>query len=326
MNEYILNAYKILDGKDLSIEEALMLGSTEGENVLDLSSLAFKVQQKYSKTFHLCTICNAKSGLCGEDCSYCAQSSFHSADISTYPLLSFDSILKQAEKTYSKGIRHFGIVTSGYGYKEINDEFKNIVKIIIELKKHFPDLEVCASLGVLSEETSKALAEAGISEYNHNIQVNPEKYLSLVATTHKVEERIETIKFLKRYSVRVCSGGIIGLGETMEDRIKLAFLLKELNVDIVPLNVLIPIKGTRLENQKKTKAIEVIKTFALFRLILKDRVIKFAAGRETIMKDFQGLIMLSGANGFLTGGYLTTRGREPEEDKLFLEELYEFQK
>lgn len=325
MNEGILKAYKILEGKEGTPEEMLALSRLKGADVLELSSLAFKIQQKYANSFHLCTICNAKSGLCSEDCSYCAQSSFHRADISTYPLLSFDKIFKQAEKAYQKGICHFGLVTSGYGYKKVNKEFEKIVEIISGLKRYFPDMEICASLGTLSEETSKVLAETGISEYNHNIQVNPEKYSTLIATTHDVNERVQTIKFLKKYPIRICSGGIIGLGETMEDRIRLAFILKELNVDIIPLNVLIPIRGTKLENLQGINVPEVVKTFAIFRLILKDKIIKFAAGRETIMKDFQGLIMLSGANGFLTGGYLTTRGRDIEEDKKFLEGLYEFQ-
>ncbi|URA09215.1 biotin synthase BioB [Thermospira aquatica] len=325
MNQDILRSYKILDGEDLSMTEILALSKIGGEDLLDLVSLSYKVQKKYSPSIHLCTISNAKSGLCSENCSFCAQSSFHHTDIATYPLLSFKEIFQQAEKAYQNGIRHFGIVTSGYGYQKVNEEFQTILHIIEKVKKDFPDMEICASLGVLSEETAELLVRAGIVEYNHNLQVNPEKYSTLISSTHSINERIQTIKILKKYPVRVCSGGILGVGETMEDRIKLAFLLKNLNVDIIPLNVLIPIKGTKLEGQQKISPLEVVKTFALFRLIVKDKVIKFAAGRETIMKDFQGLIMLAGANGFLTGGYLTTKGRRSEDDKEFLEALYEFQ-
>ncbi|RMG38195.1 MAG: biotin synthase BioB, partial [Methanobacteriota archaeon] len=187
-----------------------------------------------------------------------------------------------------------------------------------------PELNVCASLGILGEEPAAALAEAGICHYNHNLQVNPAKYSELVATTHEVDERIQTIRNLKKYGVEVCSGGIIGLGETMEDRVKLALVLRDLDVDVIPLNVLIPIEGTPVEKIKPVSVMEVAKTFAIFRLIHPGKPIKFAAGRETVMKDFQGLLMLAGANGYLTGGYLTTRGRSIEEDKRFHSALEDF--
>ncbi len=292
-----------------------------GLDLFELLHISYNIKKENANSFHTCSIINAKSGLCSEDCSYCAQSSFHNTNIKVYNLLSYEEIYRAAETIYEKGIRHFGIVTSGYGYKKANKEFENICEIIHKLNTSFPDLEVCASLGVLSKDTAIMLYQAGIKEYNHNLQVNPEKYRKLIATTHNIEERINTIKEIKKYPIRICSGAIIGLGETIEDRIKLAFLLDELNVDIIPVNVLIPIKGTKLENMQKIKAIEVIKTFAIYRIILKERVIKFAAGRETIMKDFQGLIMLASANGFLTGGYLTTKGRNVEEDFDLIKEL-----
>lgn len=300
---------------DKEIEKLLNL------NLFELLKIAFDINKKHSNDIHVCSIINAKSGICTENCSYCAQSPFNKAEIKKYELLSFEKIYQSAIKIYEKGIRRFGIVTSGYGYKKVNKEFEKIIDIIIKLKEKIPELEICASLGVLSSETAQLLYEAGISEYNHNLQVNPEKYETLIATTHEINDRINTIKELKKYPIKICSGTIIGLGETMEDRIKLAYLLKELDVDIIPINVLIPIKGTRFENSKTISATEVIKTFAIYRIILKDKIIKFAAGRETIMKDFQGLIMLSSANGFLTGGYLTTRGRSIEEDFHLINEL-----
>ncbi|MGC8771741.1 MAG: biotin synthase BioB [Brevinematia bacterium] len=303
---------------DKNIEKLLNL------NIFELLKIAFNINKKYSNEIHVCSIINAKSGICTENCSYCAQSPFNKAEIKKYELLSFEEIYQSAIKIYEKGIRRFGIVTSGYGYKQVNKEFEKIINTIIKLKEKLPDLEVCASLGVLSNETAKLLYEAGISEYNHNLQVIPEKYETLIATTHKVSDRINTIKELKKYPINICSGTIIGLGESMMDRIKLAYLLKELNVDIIPINILIPIKGTKFENSASLSAIEVIKTFAIYRIILNEKIIKFAAGRETIMKDFQGLIMLSSANGFLTGGYLTTRGRSIEEDFKLINQLKNF--
>jgi len=312
--------------REIRYEEALELSKIENKDIFKLIDISFKLNQRLNKTIHVCSILNAKSGLCPQNCSYCAQSMYHKTDINTYGLLEEEEIIRQAEKVYSVGVRHFGILTSGYGYKKPDEEFNKIIRAIKTLKSKFPDLDVCASLGILSEETAKILFDAGIVEYNHNLQVNPDKYRELIADTHSVEERINTIKILKKYPIRICSGCIIGLGETMEDRIKLAFLLKEIDADIIPINVLIPIKGTRLENQKPISALEVVKTFAIYRIILKNKTIKFAAGRETIMKDFQGLIMLAGANGILTGGYLTTRGRNPEDDLKLIEELDEFKK
>ena len=146
----------------------------------------------------------------------------------------------------------------------------------------------------------------------------------MISTTHLVKERIDTIKSLKKYGSKVCSGAIFGVGESFEDRVKLAFTLKELDVDVIPLNILIPIEGTPLESIKPLEISEIVKSFAIFRLINPTKVIKFAAGRETIMKDYQALLMLSGANGFLSGGYLTTRGRDIEEDNRLSNQLKRF--
>ncbi len=157
-----------------------------------------------------------------------------------------------------------------------------------------------------------------------NIQVNPLRYQELIATTHLVDDRIKTVKLLKKHGIKACTGGILGVGERMEDRIEMAYVLKDLEVDVIPLNVLIPIAGTPLEHQKPLPASEIVKTFAIFRLVHPNKIIKFATGRESCMKDFQSLILLSGANGFLTGGYLTTRGRGSDEDLRLLEDLEGF--
>ncbi len=314
INETIGKAYKVLEGKEISQEEALLLAKIEGEDILDLVSLANKVKNRFASEIHKCTIMNAKSGMCSENCSYCAQSSHNHAETEVYDLKDKDSILDAARVSYGNGVRNFGIVTSGYGFKKINKDFQNILDAVDAIHNEMPDMGVCASLGILSEETANALADHGIRHYNNNLQVNPEKYAELIATTHTVEERIKTIRLLKKAGIKCCTGGILGLGENMEDRVKLAFTLKELDVDVIPLNVLIPIKGTPMENRPFIPAAEVAKTFALFRLINPTKDIKFAAGRETRMNDWQGFLMLAGANGFLTGGYLTTRGRDTQMD------------
>jgi biotin synthase len=317
-------AYAVLAGQPLDRELALRLGRLEGPHILDLASLAHKVRLAFAPADHLCTILNAKSGACSEDCAFCAQSSHHTAAIEVYPLLANEQILEAAGRAYDQGIRTFGLVTSGRGWEEITPEVEAVLSAIRALHARYPDLAVCGSFGILSEGVTTALAEAGISHYNLNLQVAPDRYAELVSSTHTVTERLDTLRRLQRHGIKTCVGGIIGLGETLADRVELALSLRELNVDVIPLNVLLPLAGTALEHQPPVAIAEVVKTFALFRLLLPSKIIKFAAGRETTLKDFQGLLMLSGASGFLTGGYLTTRGRDIAEDQAFARALAGF--
>ena len=324
INEHIQRAYAILDDEQLDRELVEKLSGLDGEDILDLVSLANKVRAKYAPETHACTIMNAQSGQCSEDCRFCAQSAHHEAAVDVYPLVGKDEIIERARATHESGVSSFGIVTSGFGFKEIDSTFQRILDGIDTIHDQFPEMNVCASLGILSEETATALASRDIAHYNINIQTNPSRYAELVSRTHRVEERMETVRLLKKRGVGVCCGGIMGLGETMADRIEMAYALKELDVDVIPLNVLIPIKGTALQTQSNLSAAEIARTFALFRLINPYKTIKFAAGRETRMNDFQGLLMLAGANGLLTGGYLTTRGRDTEQDEVFLKDLEGF--
>ncbi|HOP49208.1 MAG TPA: biotin synthase BioB [Ignavibacteriales bacterium] len=326
INQNIIKAYDIVyvNNQPLPKDLALELIKLEGPDVVDLISLANKVKIKYTNKDHICTIHNAKSGACSQDCSYCSQSIFAKSNIEVYPFQDFDPIAKAAERTLNNGVKIFGLVTSGYGYKKINREFAHILETIDKLYEKFPGIEVCGCFGILSDETAKALAEHKVVHYNHNLQVNPIKYKELVASTHTIEERIETVKLVKKYGIQACCGGIFGLGETPEDRVELAYALRELDVEIIPLNVLIPIEGTKVENVEPISVSDIAKAFAITRLVNPTKSIKFAAGRETKMKDFQGLLMLAGINGFLTGGYLTTRGRETSEDMKLLEEIEYF--
>lgn len=328
IHKAIANAYRVLEtGEPLDLQSALELAGISGESVLDLASLAHKVRLRYagdSGSFHTCSIMNAKSGECGENCRFCAQSRHNSAFIDVYDLVSEDAVAVQAAETFAQGVQHFGIVTSGYGYLKPTPEFRRIIAMIDRLRDELPELNVCASLGELGEETAAELAEHGIAHYNINIQVDPSRYGSLIADTHTVEERIATVRLLGKHGVSVCCGGIIGVGESMHERIGLIFALADLDVSVIPLNVLVPIEGTPLEASPAIGLADIVKTFAICRLVHPRKIIKFAAGRETVMKDFQGLLMLSGANGFLTGGYLTTRGRDVAADRAFIGQLAEF--
>ncbi|MCK5835520.1 MAG: biotin synthase BioB [Lentisphaeria bacterium] len=325
INDFIKAAYAVLEtGEGISRELAMELINLEGNDVMDLLSLANKVKTKYASDVHTCSIVNAKSGSCSENCKYCAQSAHYNVDVETYPLISREAFVEAAREVYKNGVKFYGIVTSGYGYPEVNDEFLEIIEAIRAIKKEMPDMHVCATIGNLGEEPIKMLAAEGIGHYNLNLQVAPERFSELVATTHTADDKLTTIKLLQKHGISVCCGGIFGLGETRTDRVSLAFTLKELNVAVLPINVLVPMPGTPLEDQPFAEPMEVTKAIAVFRLINPTKVIKLAAGRETVMKDFQGLMMLSGANGMLVGGYLTTRGRSYSDDQKFIEQVEKF--
>ncbi|MBN1278516.1 MAG: biotin synthase BioB [Chlorobium sp.] len=328
IHQDISNAYCVLEtGEPLDRKGASLLADIPGDAVLDLASLAHKVRLRYAgepEGFHTCSIMNAKSGECGENCRFCAQSRHNSAAIDVYDLASEDEVLAQAAEARAQGVRHFGIVTSGYGYLKMTPEFRRILAMIDRLHHELPGLNVCASVGVLSKETAAALAAHGIAHYNINIQVAPSRYGDLIADTHTVDERIATVRLLREHAIPVCCGGILGVGESMLERIDMIFALAELDVSVIPLNVLVPIEGTPLAANRTAGLADIVKTFAICRLVHPRKIIKFAAGRETVMKDFQGLLMLSGANGFLTGGYLTTRGRDVSDDMKFMGQLEHF--
>ena len=319
-------AYGVLaTGTPIEPPLATRLAGLPGETVLDLISLAHKVRLKFAPGLHACSIVNAKSGSCPENCRFCAQSAHHAAQAPEYGLLEPAELLARAESVWSSGVRRFGIVTSGTGCAGgDHGELRSVIEAIDLIHARLPGMEVCASLGALDDGAALALAAAGISHYNLNLQVAHARYRELISDTHTAADRRAALATLQRSGIRLCCGGIIGVGETMADRIALAFELRELGVGTIPLNVLIPIPGTPLEGSAPVPAVEVAKTFALFRLIHPRAVIKFAAGRETVMKDFQGLLMLSGANGLLTGGYLTTRGRATSEDAALMAEVSRF--
>ena len=300
-----------------------MINQVEANSLLELPlaellSRANRVRKDFiGDRLELCSIVNAKSGLCGEDCKFCAQSSRHSADISAYPLKSKDEIISAARKAKETGAEKFGIVTSGN--RPTGKELEEIARAISEIKDKI-GMAVCASLGALAQEQLKKLKEAGLARYHHNIETSP-RFYSQIVSTHNFRERLDTIKAAKAAGLEVCSGGIIGMGETWQDRIDMALLLKDLDVDSVPINFLIPIKGTSLESLETISCQDAIKTICIFRIILKGTVIKIAAGREAILKDSQAMGFAAGANGMLIGGYLTVKGRDIESDHELIKEV-----
>ncbi|MBF0544593.1 MAG: biotin synthase BioB [Candidatus Riflebacteria bacterium] len=284
----------------------------------ELVVMADRVRRENKANYlDICTICNAKSGSCTEDCKFCAQSAHFLTDAPRYPLLGKGEIVAAARKASEVGSKRFGIVTSG---RELsNEELACIIEVVEEIKNEV-GIEICASLGCLDFEQFTALKDAGLTRYHHNLETS-QKYFTKIVTSHTFEDRIHTIQAAFKAGLSVCSGGIIGMGESREDRISMAFTLKDLNVDCVPINVLVPIPGTPLANEFPIHVSEVLKTVSIFRLIFGNKTIKIAAGREVVLKDFQGMAFLAGANGMLMGGYLTTRGRSVTEDQAMIKEI-----
>jgi biotin synthase len=274
-------------------------------------------RDKAGAGLELCNIMNAKSGLCGEDCKFCAQSLLYKTHSSRYSLKSKDEMLQAARRAKEIGSHRFDIVTSGATLNR--DELDIIISAVSEIKNKI-GIDMCASLGKLDKKSLVSLRKAGISRYHHNIETSP-RYFSKVVTTHSFQDRVDTIKAAKRAGLEVCSGGIIGMGEDWSDRIEMAFILKELDVDSVPINILVPIKGTPFENIKPISTDDAIRTIAIFRIVLEDKIVKIAAGRESIFKDSQIAAFAAGANGMLIGGYLTIKGRGVEEDRALIGEI-----
>ena len=267
--------------------------------------------------FELCSIINAKSGACSEDCKFCAQSTRNSTDVQAYPLKDKQEIVDAARRAKEIGAERFGIVTSGNRLSQ--GELCEIAGAISDIKCKV-GVDVCASLGALDGKALRLLKSAGLTRYHHNIETSPRFYPSIVST-HTIEERVGTIKAAKAAGLEVCSGGILGMGETWQDRIDMAELLRELDVDSVPLNMLVPIEGTPMASQESISPIDAIRSISIFRIILGGRALKIAAGRETVLKDFQALGFMAGANGMLIGGYLTVKGRDVREDHVLVKEI-----
>lgn len=310
---------KVLDGKYIDQQEAQQLVNIKKENLLFLLAMADQIRQKFDgDEVDLCAIINARSGKCSENCKYCAQSKYHDTDVAVYPFITIHEIIKKAEEAEKHGANHFAIVTSGKGM-EGDKEFPKIIEAIKQIRKK-TKLKVCCSLGALTDGTAKALKDAGVTRYHHNIETSKKNY-SNICTTHTYESRIDTIKIAQKFGLEVCSGGILGMNETMQDRIDMAFEIRDLNVHSIPLNILMPIKGTPFENKEKLNTLEILKIFALFKFIAPKCKIRTAGGREVNLGDLQANALLSGLSGMMIGGYLTTGGRNYENDEQMLKAL-----
>ncbi len=319
MRKFVLDLLdRILDGSSVEFEDAIKLLEVDRDGLLLLLYSADRIRRRFcGDKMHLCSIINAKSGACPEDCKFCAQSSFYNTDCRVYPLVSSLELFEAARNAKRIGAQSFCIVTSGLVPEE--EEFEKIKDAVRKIRDEIA-IEVDCSLGRITEKMMKELKVLGIKRFNHNLETSKE-FFGKVCTTHSFEDRYKTVQNLRALGIEACTGGIIGLGESPIDRIELAFFLKELGVECVPINILNPRSGTPLENQRPLSIFEILKTIAIFRFILPKSVIKVAGGRELNLRDFQALAFLSGANGMIIGGYLTTKGRPVEQDLQMIYDL-----
>jgi biotin synthase len=296
---------------------ALNLSLRSGASMYDMFALANRVREKFhGNKVNLCSIVNAKSGACPEDCSFCAQSAHSSTGSNVYSLLTKDKILDAARTAKNNGIKRFCIVTSGKNLS--SKEIADICVVIRDIREI--GLLPCATLGMLEADELKQLKDAGLYRYHHNLETS-ESFFSEICTTHTYRDKIRTINNAKSLGLSICCGGLFGLGESWEDRIDLALAIRDIGVDSVPVNFFTPVHGTPLGNSETLDPLEALKIIAIYRLILPECEIRVCGGRPQTLRDLGSHIFLAGASGLLTGNYLTTTGRNTADDLQMIRDM-----
>ena len=312
---------RVLNGGQIEKDDGLFLFGLEStSDIMDLIAWANRVREHFKgNKIHLCSIVNAKAGNCSENCSFCAQSSFHQTGSPKYGFIDPEPVLEAAEEAHVNGVTAVGLVAAWKGLKEgpLLDEVCDRIRDLKASGKTRPD----ASLGIIkSQKVADRLKEAGLECYGHNLE-SSQRFFPNTCTTHTYEDRVETIGYLKKAGLKICSGGIIGLGETREDRCDLAFALREIGANVVPINILNPIPGTPFEKNPPLAPLEILKTIACFRFILPRQEIMIAGGRTVNLRDLQSMVFAAGASALMVGNYLTTLNQSVEKDLQMLKDL-----
>ncbi len=312
---------RVLAGSDIAREDARWLFELEGAaDIFDLLSWANRIREHFKgNKIHLCSIVNIKAGGCPENCRFCAQSAAYQTDTPRHDLVDSGAVLKAADEAKSNGVTGLGLVAAWRGLQEgpVLDELCARFAELKESGKVRPD----ASLGMIrSQKVADRLKAAGVECYNHNLETS-QRFFPQICTTHKYEERVQTIRYLKQAGIGICSGGILGLGETREDRCDLAFALKALGANIVPINILSPIAGTPFAGQEPLTPLEILKSIACFRFILPRQEIMVAGGRSVNLRTAQSLMFMAGASALMAGNYLTTLNEPVEKDLQMIKDL-----
>jgi len=309
---------RIIAGGELTRPEARVLFTLQGEDLYDLFYAAHKVRRHFhGNRVTFCSILPTKFGHCSEDCKFCAQSAHFDTGITPHTMMSGAEVTEACADARNRGASAFGIVNSGRGPTQ--REWPKIMEAVHAMKE-VDGICHCATLGTLTESQARDLKEAGVRRINHNLETSREFYPQIV-TTHTWEERVETVRLAQRVGLETCCGCIFGMGETIDDRVSLAFSLKELNPSVVPLNFLYPIPGTPLAHVPPLRPMEILKIVAVMRLILPRQDLKVAGGREKNLRDLQSWIFYVGGTSALIGNYLATAGRPNEQDLQMIEDL-----
>lgn len=297
---------------NLDKEELLDLYNSDLDTLLELSSKFLKNEIEF------CSLVNARNGKCSQNCKYCAQSSHYRTNIETYPLIDKETVKKAALEAKENKAARFAIVTSGKSPDESNTE--DIIELIQEVNK-IDGLKSCASIGILNEELAKKLSESGLKRFHHNINTC-RSYYPEVCTTHTYDDRVNTCKLVKKYGMELCCGVILGMGETVEQRIEMAMELAEIQPESIPINILMPIPETPFENyHNKIDEENILRTLAVFKIANPNSILRFCGGRMKLSEKNQRKALKTCVEGILTGNYLTTTGKSPKEDLALAEEL-----
>ena len=307
----------ILSGKPLSAETCRIVVDMPMSDVPILMEGANRIREAYfGSEIQLCTICNGKSGKCSEDCAFCSQSASSKTNADVYPLLNKENLMAGGEYAAKTPINRYAVVTSGRRLPA-----REVVDVAEALGALDSDrIKTCASLGILGPEDFRVLKKGGMTRYHHNLET-AESHFTSMCGTHTYEERVNCVLAAKKSGLSVCSGGIFGIGETDEQVLELALALKILDVDAVPINFLTPIEGTPMARYPKVTPMRCLKIISLFRYVLPDKDILVCGGREASLGDRHPLIFKAGANGMMTGNYLTTDGRTFQKDLEMLNNL-----
>lgn len=310
-------ATSVLAGHEVSREEALAILNSSDDELLDMVSAAYRIRHEFfGKTMQLYFLMNAKSGLCPEDCNYCSQSKVSDAPIPKYNILSRDKLMDGARVAAERKSKTYCIVISGRAPNE--REMKAVETIVPEIKKEY-GLNICACLGLLTEEQAQRLKAAGVDKVNHNLNTSREHYAE-ICTTHTYDDRIQTLKHVRNAGMQLCSGGIIGMGEKKEDIVDMAFSLRELSVESIPLNFLHAIDGTPLEQKEYLNPRDCVRALCMIRFVNPKSELRIAGGRERHLRSLQPLGLYV-ANSLFVGDYLTTQGQPPAEDYQLIQDL-----
>lgn len=277
----------------------------------DLDEL-LEISKKYMKDgIEFCSLVNARNGKCSQNCKYCAQSSHYNTDIESYPLIKPEEVRKAVLEAKEHHVSRFAVVTSGKSPDE--SDVDGIIDLIKEINK-VDGIKSCASIGILTEEQAKKLAKSGLVRFHHNINTSS-SYYGEVCTTHSWQDRLNTCKLVKKYGMELCCGVILGMGESVEQRVEMAVELNEIHPDSIPINILMPIKNTPFENYfGKIDEENILRTLAIFKIANPDSILRFCGGRMRLSEENQIKALESCVEGILTGNYLTTTGKSPEED------------